>query len=234
MNQKVFLGRSIHAQDLPATPLEWIQLLPAGQFNGRDGRGPYLTDAQFILTEFAGWGMSLPIDYEHQSLEAAAKVGPVPGAGWIRELQNRDGEIWGRVDWTDTAKALIGKREYLFISPVFDHDKQGRIVRLVGAGLTNNPNLYLRAVASRGYGFTQPTGNPLGLDKDDMKVIQRLNIDPQRYAAQKRQSATEQSITRQGHGLSQPTGNPLGLDEDDMRVIQRLGIDPQRYGAQKR
>jgi phage I-like protein len=35
------------------------------------------------------------------------------------------------------------------VSPVFEHDKEGVVVRLLRAALTNNPNLYLKAIAAR-------------------------------------------------------------------------------------
>ncbi|MFN3595275.1 MAG: phage protease [Thiobacillaceae bacterium] len=133
--------------DAPSLPPEWVMLVPAGSFSGRDGRGPYTLDANAVLSAFAKGGIDLPIDYDHQTLDAEAKAGPVPAAGWIKELQARDGALWGRVGWTPRAADLIAAREYRFLSPVFRHDKQGRILALEGAGLTHYPNLDLEPVA---------------------------------------------------------------------------------------
>lgn len=135
--------------DAPPSPPEWVELIPAGAFFGRDGRGPYTLDRAAVLAAFVQGGIDLPIDYEHQTLEAEAKAGPVPAAGWIKELQARDGALWGRVEWTPKAAELIAAREYRFLSPVFRHDKQGRILALEGAGLTHYPNLDLTPVANR-------------------------------------------------------------------------------------
>ncbi|MBK8439698.1 MAG: hypothetical protein IPL38_09395 [Rhodobacter sp.] len=53
------------------------------------------------------------------------------------------------VEWTATAREMIGRKEYRFLSPSFLHNKAGQIMRLKGAGLVHNPNLYLTALASQ-------------------------------------------------------------------------------------
>src|SRR5216683_1020944 len=61
----------------------------------------------------------------------------------------RDGRRRGRVEWTKHGAAALATREYRYVSPVFEHDEKGAVVRLVRAALTNNPNLYLKAIAAR-------------------------------------------------------------------------------------
>lgn len=133
--------------DAPPSPPEWVHLVPAGAFSGRDGRGPYTLDAAAVLAAFEQSGIDLPIDYEHQTLEASDKAGPVPAAGWIKALEARDDGLWGRVEWTPRAAELIAAREYRFLSPVFRHDKTGRVLAMEGAGLVHYPNLDLEPVA---------------------------------------------------------------------------------------
>lgn len=123
-------------------------LIPAGDFSGRDGRGPYRLDADAVLAAYAKAGLDLPIDYDHQTLSADAKAGPVPAAGWIQELDVRDGALWGRVSWTPRASELITSREYRYISPVFRVSKTGSILSLEGAGLTHYPNLDLNPISN--------------------------------------------------------------------------------------
>lgn len=147
---------------------EWVEIIPAGRFSGRDGRGPYELDADAVLAAFAAGAIDLPVDFEHQTLDAADKAGPVPAAGWIKELQARAGALWARVQWTERAAELIRSREYRYLSPVFRHDKSGRIRALEGAGLTHYPNLHLRAVAhitQKGSSMTElePVASALGL-----------------------------------------------------------------------
>ncbi|MCX8018203.1 MAG: phage protease [Rhodocyclaceae bacterium] len=137
------------AQDAPLAPPDWIMLIPAGVFSGRDGRGPYTLDAAAVLAAFEQGGIDLPIDYDHQTLTSDAKAGPVPAAGWIKALELRDGSLWGRVEWTPAAASLIVNKEYRYLSPVFRHDKAGRVLALEGAGLTHYPNLDLQPVAHR-------------------------------------------------------------------------------------
>ncbi len=140
------------AQALPEGLSEWIHLLPAGEIVTRDGRGPYRnTNPQGIVEKYLADGMPVAIDYEHQSLDAEEKTAPTPAAGWIHELEIRGGEIWARVEWNERAAEMIAAKEYRYISPVFQYDpKTGVVGRIVGAGLTNRPNLFLQAVARQG------------------------------------------------------------------------------------
>ncbi|HYL58615.1 MAG TPA: phage protease [Candidatus Acidoferrales bacterium] len=131
---------------------EWIELLPGGVFFGRDGRGPFrLDDPAAVIEATAALGISagLPIDYDHATDLGASEGRPAPAAGWIRELKVRGASLWGRVEWTARGAASIVAREYRYVSPVFQFDpKDGSVTRLLRAGLTNNPNLHLTAIAS--------------------------------------------------------------------------------------
>jgi phage I-like protein len=74
---------------------------------------------------------------------------PAPAAGWIKELQERKGALWGRVEWTRHGAEALATREYRYLSPVFEHDADGVVIRVLRAALTNNPNLYVRAIAAQ-------------------------------------------------------------------------------------
>lgn len=135
-----------------AAPPEWVMLIPAGEFSGRDGRGPFrLGDPARVIAATTALAMEagVPIDYDHATDFAAPKGRPAPAAGWIQELEARDGALWGRVDWTPHGAAAISSREYRYISPVFQYSSDGEVTRLLRAGLTNNPNLYLTAISAR-------------------------------------------------------------------------------------
>ena len=122
----------------------WVHLVPAGRFDGIDGRGPYrLTDPARVVAETrqrAG-KRKMVIDYEHQSINSQKNGKPAPAAGWIVGMEVREDGIWGLVEWTETAAAHIAKREYRYISPVFRHLKDGTITSIDNAALTNSPNL---------------------------------------------------------------------------------------------
>lgn len=136
---------------------DWVHLLPGGRFAGVDGRGPYtLKDAAAVLAASGQGGIDPVIDYDHQTDLAAVKGvgGTAPAAGWVKELEARADGIWGRVEWTARAAAAIAAREYRYVSPVFQHTKSGEVLKVLRAGLTNNPNLQLTALASQ---ETDPT-----------------------------------------------------------------------------
>ena len=127
----------------PAAP-EWVHVVPAPGFAGRDGRGPYRYDTGRLLSATRLYHGSKPIaiDYDHASLKGAMLGAKAPAAGWIREFETRPDGIWGRVDWTEAAAAHIAAGEYLYLSPVIP-DKDGELLMIFGAGLVNNPNLDL-------------------------------------------------------------------------------------------
>ena len=135
-----------------AMPPEWIELIPAGEFKGRDGRGPFrLTDPKKVIgaTRALQMDAGLPIDYDHATDFGAPEGRPAPAAGWICGFDDRDGSLWGKVEWTAHGAEAVAMREYRYISPVFEYAENGDVVRLLRAALTNNPNLFLTAISSR-------------------------------------------------------------------------------------
>jgi len=145
--------------DIDSNPPKWIELLPAGEFLGKDGRGPFFNEAprQVIAATLAmGMDAGLPIDLDHATDFAAPEGRPAPAVGWIREFAIRNGAIWGRVEWNDDGARAIRQQQYRYISPVFqfaspsgDVTKQsGPVTRILRASLTNNPNLNLAAIAN--------------------------------------------------------------------------------------
>lgn len=131
-----------------------VQLLPYGKIKGRDGRKFSMFDVAAVIANTLKWynpasnsdKLDLVIDYEHQTLFADKNGAPAPAAGWIKQLINKgkDG-LWGKVEWTKRAEKAVADREYRYLSPVFTHDKQGNVIALTCAGLTNYPNLELQA-----------------------------------------------------------------------------------------
>lgn len=127
---------------------EWVQLLPAGEFRGADGRGPYtVPDARALIAASMADG-PLVIDEAHATDLAAPKGGAAPAQGWIQELQAREDGIWGRVEWTPLGQKALQDRLYRGISPVFAQRKDGAVLRLLRAALTNAPNLPLATLHS--------------------------------------------------------------------------------------
>lgn len=140
---------------------EWVHLLPVGAVEGRDGRAYSLPDPAGLILDFQERGLDLVIDYEHQSDIPEAKLkGPVRAAGWIKELAHNASGLWGRVEWTATAREMIERKEYRFLSPSFYHNKVGQIMRLKGAGLVHEPNLRLQALNSQEAPMLDPKTKP--------------------------------------------------------------------------
>ncbi|WP_072450762.1 MULTISPECIES: phage protease [unclassified Pseudomonas] len=129
---------------------EWVELIPPGpNVTGRDGRQWVFDElaASQVQSSFIGRSIDLPIDWEHATQHRAPKGEDAPAAAWIKQVETRDGALWGRVDWTPRGSAQVVSREYRFLSPVFDYDPQTmRIALLVSAGLTNKPNFLLTAL----------------------------------------------------------------------------------------
>lgn len=138
---------------------EWVHLLPAeGLVAGRDGRRFVLEDAEAVARNSLS-GKDIPIDYEHQTepAERAKVTGPIPAAGWVKELSVRNDGIWGRVEWTARARELIAAKEYRYLSPVFFYgQKTGIISRITSVGLVHQPNLELKALSSEQPAATKP------------------------------------------------------------------------------
>lgn len=130
---------------------DWVHLVPAGTFRGASPNkaGPWtLHDAAAVIEASMADG-PLAIDENHAIDLTGPKGGPSPARGWITELQARDDGIWGRVEWTETGRALIADRAYRGISPVIQSERgSGRVVRVLRASLTNTPNLPLTTLHS--------------------------------------------------------------------------------------
>ncbi|ESY41911.1 hypothetical protein X747_14735 [Mesorhizobium sp. LNJC384A00] len=133
---------------------QWVHLMPSGTFSGKDGRGPWTLRKPEAVIEasrrYAGLNQ-IPIDYEHQLVNAKTNGKPAPAAGWITGMQARDNGIWALVEWTPAAAAHIANREYRYLSPAFTTTRRdgGDVITIVHAGLVNTPNLdQLTAVAN--------------------------------------------------------------------------------------
>jgi phage I-like protein len=90
------------------------------------------------------------VDYEHQVDDPTNKAkGPVRAASWIKELIAKADGIWGRVEWTRTARNMIADREYRYLSPVLIHRPDGTVMRIKGLSLVHRPNLELTALSNQ-------------------------------------------------------------------------------------
>lgn len=168
---------------------EWIELVPAGSVQGRDGRAWINDQAERVINRSLDTKRDIPIDWEHATEKLAPMGHQAPASAWIVSLEERDGAIWGKVDWTPKGRDSVANREYRYISPVFEFEKDTRrVFRLTSAALTNQPNLYLTAL-NRGEQCAPHTHNQedamlpeailkaLGLNKDatEEQVVTAIN-----------------------------------------------------------
>lgn len=184
----------------------WVQLLPAGTFGGRDGRGPYTVDvAAVVAATRARFGTAdMPLDYGHQIEFAPENGKPAPASGWVKEFDTRTDGVWARVEWTDRAAAAILAREYRYISPVFYHDESGNVTCLESAALTNLPNLHLKALSSA----RSAKETPMSLKA----IAQALGLPPDTdEAAIAAHAAAVTAAVSQAGTVLQASGGPEGL-----------------------
>ena len=164
MKTQLALNTDLSATVSDGKAPEWVELIPPGpNVTGRDGR-QWLFDEQaetLVQSSFLGRAIDLPIDWDHATQHRASKGESAPAAGWIKQLELRNGALWGLVDWTPRASEQVINREYRFLSPVFDFDPDTtRIARLVSAGLTNKPNFLLTALNQENTEVTPVTLSP--------------------------------------------------------------------------
>jgi phage I-like protein len=131
------------AQDYVAP--EWLPMIPAGAFSGRDGRSWVNADPAAIIARSQ---LPIPFDVEHSTELLGPQGLAAPARGWIVELADRSGEVYARVEWNEEGLEILAKKEYRFYSPAFSFDRSGNVMAMASAGLTNKPNLYTPALNS--------------------------------------------------------------------------------------
>lgn len=147
---------------------EWVMLWPQGRLVvGRDKRSFVIHDPDAIIAATRP-RLPLLIDYEHD-FEFRKPGDKTPAAGWIVELEVRDGAIWGRVEWSGEAANAIADKQYRFHSPVYFYRPKTdpmEVVAIGGAGLTHAPNLTFTALNSEQDNVMDPVlAKALGLSE---------------------------------------------------------------------
>lgn len=135
---------------------EFLMLVPAGGFAGRDGREYANPDAQSIVNFIVDrYQKDIQIDINHSSELKAPFGDPAPAIGWIKaesaSFEIRDDVIFGRVSWNQSAKTLLIDDAYRYYSPVYILSKSGNaVIGVTSVGLTNDPNLFNTSLNHRG------------------------------------------------------------------------------------
>lgn len=216
-----------------------VQLLPYGKIKGRDGRQFAMFDPDAVIANTIrkqnpvsnSDKLDLVLDYEHQTFFTSKNGAPAPAAGWIKQLINKgkDG-LWGKVEWTKRAEKAIADREYRYLSPVFTH-KEGNVLALKGAGLTNLPNLELQAFNKSNFNNEE--------DKEvDLlqKLIQLLNL-AETASEQDVIDAVTQLKTAGGQVSLNKIAGILGTAADETSIVTALNkqkaesVDATQYAT---
>ncbi|MGL4829049.1 MAG: phage protease [Vibrio sp.] len=122
----------------------WLPMIPSGKFIGEDGRQWINDEPDAVVERFS---RKLPFDIEHATHIKGPQGEAAPASGWMTKVENRNGEVWAFTEFNSEGVELIGEeKKYAFYSPAFSFDKNGRVIALLSAGLTNQPNLNVPAL----------------------------------------------------------------------------------------
>lgn len=238
-----------------------IQATPAGRFKPRDGRKmtveAWALDAALarsLIATFRAEKTPLVIDYEHQTLAAESNGQPAPAAGWIRDVEWREGSgLWLKVELTERAQQYVAAGEYRYFSPVFAYDKTtGAVQRLLMGALTNNPALdgmapLALAAAASG---TRNVNASLQLTDIERAVCHATGTDATEFLAAKAEAldavfqpaasdvadlCARMGITPEQFAAAkcQSPADAHGLDQEELAICHRTGIAPHAFAATK-
>jgi phage I-like protein len=230
MKTQLALNTDLSATVSDGKAPEWVELIPPGpNVTGRDGR-QWLFDEQagtLVQSSFLGRAIDLPIDWEHATQHRASKGESAPAAGWIKQLELRNGGLWGLVDWTPRASEQVINREYRFLSPVFDFDPDTtRIARLVSAGLTNKPNFLLTALNQENTEVTPVTLSPA--------LLTALGLPATATEEQALAATAQLKATAQATNTEKPNLEQFMPRADYDSVLQRATNAEQALAEQKK
>ncbi|HRQ89187.1 MAG TPA: phage protease [Bacteroidia bacterium] len=118
----------------------------------------------------------LLVDADHLSHDGEQRT---EAYAWLMNVEVREGQLWGRLEWTDLGSAAVAGRRYKYFSTEYDagdlEDLGGGRVRprrLAGLALTNRPNNKGgRPITNRRAEAGQSNTNPTQEDKPTMKNI---------------------------------------------------------------
>lgn len=129
---------------------------------------------QAIATEFAArrsdpeWSGML-VDFDHLSHNLSHST---EAMAWLMDVQIRNGELWGLLDWTDTGAAAVRGRRWKYFSTEYDDPdledlgpgpdgrRRLRPLRLGGLALTNRPQIRGGRPITNRKGEPSPEQNP--------------------------------------------------------------------------
>ena len=111
-----------------------LKISPVGETTGLDGR-VFDIDGPTITQLLIDTGLELVLNVAHEYGGQAA--------GWFSEFEAREDGIYARLALNERGTALLDAQAYKYLSPEYfiDSDDSREVIRLVGVGLVNQPNL---------------------------------------------------------------------------------------------
>jgi len=215
----------------PDSRRTWIQMAVEGTWEGHTSGSFAFTQDVFrqIKANFDTQKNPVPLTYEHPEM---AMGQPIPAAGWIHALSVRGNELWGHVEFSERAAAMVKAGEYRYCSVVVNFsqrnprtgDPQGPT--LLELGLTNVPFLDGMEPIRLSYRAAVPphpeTTRKLSMDptKAIMKVAKALGLDESASAEQLSQALAGVIMQRDAMGEdgSQAADAPSEEEEDEAQL----------------
>lgn len=160
-----------------------LKISPVGEATGLDGRVFYI-DGQTITQRLIDTGLELVLNVAHEYGGQAA--------GWFSEFELREDGIYARLSLNERGTALLDAQAYKYLSPEYFsdgyHSKQ--VLRLVGVGLVNQPNLLSDAL-----NHAEPPTDP-----EETRMTQNTETSPEALTRQNQQLARQNAaLKRQIH-----------------------------------
>jgi phage I-like protein len=141
--------------------------------------------AASVMAAYSTQGVDLPLDLEHQSLDAPIRPDSTDARGWFK-LEVRNGELWA-VDLrlTPDGTRRLSEKTQKYTSPAFYTDEKQHVTELINVALVAMPATHQAAplVAASKRGLAPPTkvGNTV-VRSPQGKRLNRMNPEDAKAA----------------------------------------------------
>jgi len=202
-------------------------------------KGEFVMDeqaAETTVNDFNRHGVAVPIDIEHESIDANLPAARRGAIGWVEKLWPEPGRgMMGMVRWGDRARELIRDDSFRYLSPVLSIRKDDRrVVGLHSAALTCKPAIprMERLAASAN---ADKTVIPFGENRT-MELLETLKNALGMEAEATSEAVLQAAIDRAGKSKADATvANSvrarLGLGKDAYAAMTLIAFDARCVGA---
>jgi phage I-like protein len=193
---------------------EWVALIPAGEVIGRDGRQWVNNRPSGIIQAFIARGIDLPVDIEHSTELKAPNGDMAPAVGWVRELKEIGGAVWGRIEWNETGRQMVSTKSYRYLSPVIRYrETHGEIIAVTSVALTNRPNMDLPALNHQGATGSR-VSSVIGLNATEKDICAKMGVSEEDYL-KTALSTGDQSATSSLNATERSICAMMGVSEEE-------------------